>query len=93
MVDRKPGVAQERVVRPIFEKTASGWNKSDNSEVYSHDARFYALSLDDTDFLPYSRLDLKTLRGDAFRTFRAFVSSAGKPLRSSVRRSYPAVLA
>lgn len=27
MVNWKPGVAQERFVRPVFEKTASGWNE------------------------------------------------------------------
>jgi hypothetical protein len=36
MVNLKPGVAQERVVRPVFEKTASGWNKLDNSSLPPH---------------------------------------------------------
>ena len=31
MVNWKPGVAQERVVRPIFEKTASGWEELDKA--------------------------------------------------------------
>lgn len=33
MVNWKPGVAHERVVRPIFEKTASGWKEFDNSSL------------------------------------------------------------
>jgi hypothetical protein len=36
MVNWKPGVAQERVVRPVFEKTASGWNQLDNSSLPPH---------------------------------------------------------
>lgn len=33
MVNWKPGVAQERVVRPIFEKTSSGWKEFNNSSL------------------------------------------------------------
>ena len=36
MVNWKPGVAQQRVVRPVFEKTASGWKASDGSSLPSH---------------------------------------------------------
>lgn len=36
MVNWKPGVAQERVVRPIFERTAIGWKELDNSSLPPH---------------------------------------------------------
>jgi len=36
MVNWKPGVAQERIVRPVFEKTASGWNQLGNSSLPPH---------------------------------------------------------
>ncbi len=36
MVNWKPGVAQERVVRPVFEKTTSGWKELDGSSLSSH---------------------------------------------------------
>ncbi len=33
MLDWKPGVAQERIVRPAFEKTVTGWKKVDASSL------------------------------------------------------------
>jgi hypothetical protein len=33
MVNRKPGVASQRVIRPAFEKTTSGWHRVDPSSI------------------------------------------------------------
>jgi hypothetical protein len=36
MVNWKPGVAQKRIVRPVFEKTAKGWTEVDRSSLPPH---------------------------------------------------------
>ncbi|MFZ0479488.1 MAG: hypothetical protein WAL71_10090 [Terriglobales bacterium] len=36
MVNWKPGVAQQRIVRPAFEKTATGWKKVNASSLPAH---------------------------------------------------------
>jgi len=36
MVNWKPGIAQERVIRPAFEKTASGWKRVDSWSLADH---------------------------------------------------------
>jgi len=36
MVNWKPGVAQQRIIRPAFEKTATGWKQVDASSLPAH---------------------------------------------------------